>query len=746
MKLKIILASFYVLITGFLSAGNIQGIVLDANSKTPLIGATVYIHEYEMGVVTNDQGQFNIENIPSNSFNIQISFVGYETKVMKVSSADNIEVLLQETYIETPEVVVSGSNFGSQHENAVKIESINGQILTKVGAPTFVEALATVPGVDLVTKGNGIGKPVIRGLSNSNLLFLYDGIKLENYQFSENHPYVIDENGSDGVEIIKGPASILYGAEAIGGLINVLPEKTAPLGETNVDVSSQYHTNSSGVNSTFGIKQSTSKLSWGIRGGQKLHRDYLDGNGDFVPNTRFSSEAFSTFLNFNRAKGTYRLNYKFYHFEPGLLVPDATNEITLNKYSKKLWYQDLINHILQSKNTFYAGSIKMKANLAWQFNHRILNADEENEVNMQLSNLSLDYKLWIPVSENSTWIAGVQSAHRTNTNNNGLVHVLPNYVENEIALLTLYQFKIDSKLNLQAGARYDLRFLSVPEQAKSVHSHEKHQEETAHEEPEILEAFQKQYRNASFSVGGTFEVTHDLMFRANFSTAFRPPNVAELAQDGVHGSRYEEGNINLNSQRNYEGDASIHYHNKHWSVDVAGFYNTINKYIYLAPTDEIHEGYTVYQYMQSNALIRGGEVNVRYQPVVWIEFYEKLQVLRGNQKNGKNLPFIPHDKSNSGIRFEKPIFWKFKHLYLGIEWQHAFKQDRPSEFETATGFYSLVNLNLGGNLPIKNHQITCILNVQNLLNEVYYDHLSTLKELGFYNPGRNLSLNIQYKF
>ncbi|MGF7140846.1 TonB-dependent receptor [Roseimarinus sediminis] len=728
----------------------VKGLVFDQNSSEALSGASIYLHELEIGTVSDESGSFSIPNLPDARLTFQISFLGYETRIIKTESEAYLSVGLQPTLVETPEVVVSASNFSSQHENAVKIESLHGKAIAQSGNPSFAASLAAIPGVDAISNGNGIGKPVIRGLSNSNVLMLNNGFRMDNYQFSELHPYVVDETGIDRIEVIKGPASLLYGADAIGGLINLLPEQPAAVGTLKGDVALRAYSASQGYSFNAGLKGTKEKTAWGLRGALKNHRDYIDGNDQFVPNSRFSQQSVKAFLNHNNQLGFFKLGYEVNHLEPGISNAISVNEVKENSYEKSIWFQDLTHHTLSSRNTFFIQNLKINANAAWQLNQRRLNTDEEGEVNMQLSALSYEVKTWLLSGKNNDLIVGFQGARRNNQNNEAHVRVLPDYLENEISLVGLYQHRLFDRLSLQTGLRFDHRSLDVPEQEKASHSHEAEEEEEESHEEELMPALQKQYNNLSFSAGATLDLSHELLFRMNVASAFRPPNVAELSQDGVHGSRYETGKHDLESQRNYEADFSMHYHTGNFSSDAAVFYNLIRRYIYLAPTDLLYNELPVYEYGQTNTSLYGGEFTLRYHPLSWFEVNSQYELVRGirqsSDADGKNLPFMPHDKLKAALLFEAASGKMIRQPYASVKAVYAFAQNRPSAFETASEAYLLFDLEAGFSSGKNNRELQFTFNVNNLFNTVYTDHLSLLKPLGLYNPGRNIAIGIRYQF
>ena len=226
----------------------------------------MFLPELNKGTITDENGKYIINNVPNGLIKIQFSFVGYNTVIqsIKITSQENVlNVNLSVAYIQSQEVVISGGYVSSQHQNAVKIDILKDREIFLSGTPNLMEAITRVPGVDMIAKGPGVAKPVIRGLSMNDVLVLNNGVRFENYQYSEHHPLGIDEFGIDNIEIIKGPASLLYGSDAIGGVLNFISEKPAPLNSMIGDYNLQMFPNSLGIVNNLGIKGSTEKFFGG---------------------------------------------------------------------------------------------------------------------------------------------------------------------------------------------------------------------------------------------------------------------------------------------------------------------------------------------------------------------------------------------------------------------------------------------------------------------------------------------------
>ena len=736
MKLKYIWFLFLLSSQLILAQNTIKGEVKDITTLDPLPYVSVYLPELNKGTQTNENGLFELTNLPLGEIKIQFSFLGYTTIIKTISISKNKEVNLaiemEANVFQVEEVVISGGTYSTQHENAIKIELVKGSELSATGAHSFTEAIVNIPGVDMISKGTGVVKPVIRGLSMTNILMLNNGVKMENFQFSENHPFIIDEFGIDRIEIIKGPASLLYGSDAVGGVINVLKEKSAPVGKIIGDFNTQYHTNTQGIVTNIGIKGSTENYFWGIRGGIKSHTDYKDGAGNYTPNTRFNEYSFKSNFGINKSYGVFHLNYDLNKPKFGMSTSEAIPFITENGRENNYWYQDLTNHIISTKNTLFIGNYSLNLNASYQLNNRALQTDNTmpfyEMVDIDSNTFSYEIKANLPSTKNTTYIVGLQGATNNIENNEAPDHLLPNATIKDYALFGFAKFSPFKKLKAQTGIRYDYREISTEEEPKT-------------------EAINTNFGDFSTSLGATYNLTEKVLLRANFASAFRTPNIAELTQNGIHGDRYEQGNPNLTSQKSYEIDLSTHYHTKHLLFDISVFYNNINDYIFIAPTNEITiNGDIIHKYSQSNAKIAGGEIALDIFPFKWLILKTSYAYLIGEQKNGEYLPFIPQNKLRFNAKFQKEKIGILQNPFLKIGGVYAGKQSKPALFETETASYSLLNIGLGASIKISNQTISFSIQANNLLDKTYVDHLSTLKEIEYYNIGRNISFNLKIPF
>jgi iron complex outermembrane receptor protein len=356
---------------------------------------------------------------------------------------------------------------------------------------------------------------------------------------------------------------------------------------------------------------------------------------------------------------------------------------------------------------------------------------------MSLGTLSYETKVHLPSDKNSEYIIGFQGMNQRNINKNDRETILlPDAIINNYSAFTLIQKTYFSKLKAQAGVRYDYRTLATEATGNPS-------------EPGYRIVLDKHYNSLSGSLGATLSITEELLLRSNIAAAFRTPNIAELTSNGRHEERYETGDQYLNPERSYETDLSLHYHHENYTIDIAGFYNRINDYIYISPTgDTTANGVRIYKYLQDDSYLFGGEAGFHIHPVNadWLHLLTTYSTVTGRQVSGKNLPFIPAGKVSFEIRGEKEKAGFMHDAFLMVRPEYTFPQKRNADDENATNDYLLFDISAGGEIRLGKQYMTMVLSVSNLFDKKYTDHLSTLREVGFHNPGRNFSLSLRIPF
>jgi iron complex outermembrane recepter protein len=741
MKKIFIVCAMIASYVGTYAQPSLKGKITDQDS-IPLEGATITIPEINKGTVSDKNGNYELQNLPNGKIMVQYSFIGYSTKIETLIASGSplvVNVQLHTTSIESEEIVVTGGYNSTQHENAVKIDVLKLNPLETKVTPNFAEVLTKVPGVDMISKGSGVSKPVIRGLSMNDILILNNGVRFENYQYSSHHPLGIDEFGIEDIEIIKGPASLLYGSDAIGGVINFIKEKPAPQNSLAGDYNVQLFSNSLGMANNLGIKAASGNFFGGIRAGLKSNADYLMGGGNFVPNSRSQEYSVKTNAGYTGKAGTFKLFYDYNKQNLGLVEDEPVEQIDQRGRNCKIFYQQLNTHILSSQNKVYLGNLKMDINSAYQ-NTELIHFGEVNvyEIQMKLATLTYETKLYLPSDANSEYIIGLQGTNQVNTNlNDRETKLLPDATTNNYSAFGLLQRTFFDKLKIQTGIRYDHKTMV----SKAIGSVE--------DLATYRAALDKIFGSLSGSLGATYSFSEKLLLRANLATAYRTPNLAELTSNGQHETRYEVGDENLVPEKSYEADLSLHYHIDNITFDIAGFYNGINQYIFISPTgDTAVSGIPVYKYKQQNSTLMGGEAGIHIHPakIEWLHIETTFSSVIGKQQNGDYLPFIPAHKLNFELRAEKEKLWFMNKAFVSANSHSAFDQNDVAPDETATSGYTLFDVSTGCNIMAGKQRLVVTLSANNVFDKKYVDHLSTLKEVNMFNPGRNIAFSVSVPF
>lgn len=713
---------------------NIKGYVKDHNTGEPLAGVVSYFPYLHKGSTTDADGKFIIKNLPSGTYDMIFSLIGYQPKVLNIKTdtiSNLLSIDLSQQAFQTQEVIISGNRFSLQHENAIEIKcvKVDGSHLLK---SNVLELIASTPGVDLIKKSSGIQKPVIRGLSNTNILVMDNGIRMENFQFSENHPFIVDEFGIERIEIIKGPASLLYGSDAVGGVIYMIRERPAMQNTISGDINLLYSDNDKGMISNVGVKANKNKFHTGLRIGLKSFKDFYDAAGFQIPNSRFNQGSFKSNFGFSYKKG--KSDFYFDHNEMllGLTIPKSIESVTNNNRKNEFWYQDLVSDVFVLKNKLFFDQLMIDLDISYQSNNRKLRTSEINpvftNVDMTLNTFGCNTKLTYNFKKKHQLISGIQGMSQSNRNHDAPNHIIPDAEISDISLFLMYTSNLKDKFHILSGIRYDYRHLTTVEEVNKPSQN-------------------NDYSFLSYSAGFTWQLSEKFLFRSNFASAHRAPNLAELTQNGVHGGIYELGSSDLVTQSNYEPDLSFHFHSDFLLVELSAYYNHIDNYIFIGRTNDTTEtGMTIYKYEQSDADIKGIEIGMKVMPFKFLKFFTNYSLIDAKKSAGDYLPFIPHNKIRSELQLHSKIHKYINNISLSLINTYAFKHDKIALSETEIPEYNVTDFTFSINKKINKQQFQFSISVSNIFNVSYIDNLSTLKELNYFSQGRNLKAAVKYTF
>lgn len=737
--MKKILIALFVGFSAFINAQNkISGTIKDKENQ-PIKGVSVFVPDLHKSSSTDENGNYNINNLPLGNIRIAFSVLGFGTqnKTIKVQNGENkLDIILGATAFQMDEVIVATAFNKLQSQNVMKVEHESMKSLQQKGTSTLIEGLATIPGISQISTGTSIGKPVIRGLSGNRVLVYSQGIRLENQQFGDEHGLGLNDAGIESVEIIKGPASLLYGSDALGGVLYFNSEKFAKTNTFQGDFSQKLFSNTLGSNSSLGLKTSSENWKYLVRGSYSMHSDYAIADGNRVTNTRYNEQDFKSGIGYSNSRFSGVLRYNFNKLDLG--IPENGLEASgleqTTSYNTEYPKQGVFNHLLSLNSTVFLKNSKLDIDLGYISNDRSEYEDSDIAIlHMRLKTINYNVKYHLPKIGSLESIFGIQGMHQTNFNS-GIEYLIPNATTDDFGVFGTANYEWKSNV-FQAGIRFDNRNITSE-------SHGISGEEAS------FEAINKTFNSINGSLGYKTNFTNKLTLRLNLASGFRAPNLAELTSNGVHQgtNRYEIGNSDLKTEQNVQTDLNVEYKNSHLEFFVNGFYNHINNYIYTNPSGLVIAGNDVFNYVQNNAKLYGGEIGLHFHPhpLDWLHFESSFETVTGKKQNGDFLPLIPANNWNNTLRTEFKIKNWLKDGYASLNVSNTFNQKNVSGFETKSNGYTLVNFGIGGDIKFGKTAFNINLNGNNLLNKSYIAHLSRLKTDEIPNIGRNIVLGINF--
>lgn len=638
-------------------------------------------------------------------------------------------------------VIVTSYKSKSFRESSLNITSLKIDSLSRFGNFNLADLIAKTPGVTMLSTGIAISKPVIRGLYGNRVLLLISGLKFDNQQWQEEHGLGLSDVGISKVELIKGPMSVLYGTEAIGGIINVIEEEKPRLNMKETDFSSKFNSNTLGGSFQYGYKGNKGNKWYRIRAGIENNADYADGRNNRVLNSRFDGIQLKSTYGFQKKNWKSVYNYMGTFNRYGFIFNDIYSFVSPdNRWSRRLNenpdHMVLLN-IISSENTFQLNSLsKLNLNVGVQSNKRMEN-EGGGAISLNMHLLTIQYLLkWERIiNENNKLIISSLGSFENNTNI-GSRKIVPdaNILEGNIStyLETSYRKRLILENGIGLGDKW-IKTLLTP----TVNSKEKD-----------IKPFTKQSIYYNLFSGFTFFPSNKINVKANIATGVRVPNLAELSSNGLHEGifTYEIGDPNLKNEQNLAFNILANFKSQKLEFTVSPFCNYFYNYVYLTPTNESWYGFPVYRYKQQNVKQYGGEVYLIYKPSNKVYTSITYAGMISQLADGNYTPYIPAQKITPSINYTLNSVKHKMPIQLFSNADFCFQQTKTAPFEKATPHYWL--LNMGASTSYETEKVSYVFTISgnNILNVAYYDHLSRFKNYGLLNIGRNIAINLRLKF
>lgn len=731
--MKIIFLILIIFSSFIIKAQDIEGQIINGTTKSPITNATVYFNDLQLNSITDSLGRFNIHISTKFPISIQIKALGYKTKQHTLVK-NNTTIELEELHYKLNEVIVSIPTGKLQRQHITNVESRKMKELSYIPSTNIIQQIANIPGVDITGNGAGISKPTIRGLSGSRIVTLLNGLRLENQQWGADHGSGVTALGIKGVEVIKGPASLLYGSDALGGILYF-----TDIDYTNATegfVKSSFESNSLGINNQIGVSLSKNKLKANIMASQSSQADYQIPTDKYIKNARYKDLNFKTALGYQHKSYNLNVRYNYLSARVGIPGHSHNSNATLSDYltaqqgrSKTIPAQVIENHYLLLDNKFYLTNSSLSIKIGQVSNH-LREFDEKitlPAINMLLNTSNYNIQ-WNKKMNKATLIIGGQGMVQQNKNETASEHIIPNALTVENGIFGLFTKDINN-WSFQSGLRYDNKSLHLQQNFKGNEN-----------------GTSTNYNSLNYSIGlSTSKNNH--LFRMNASSGFRAPNSSELYSNGIHHGalRYEIGSNNLVSEQANQIDLSWEISKEHLAIVINPYFNQISNYIYISPLDSIIDETRVYKYNQANnALLFGGEAGIHYHPHFAHHFHieSSFSYTEGRLSSENYLPLIPQPKVNTLLKLEGKKKGKVALENISLQHLYYLAQNKLGINETYSVDYHLINLGCQIKFDLKS-KVILDLGIQNLFNTYYVNHISQLKQLAIPSPGRNFHIGLK---
>ncbi len=705
--------------------------MLDGDSST-VSNAAVSIPALGWTTSTDYNGKFVINKVPKGIYIIKVERVGYDEASQEVdisSDSTSVLVFMHGNFVTLNGVTITAKPHPSEVANSSQSVSViqGSQLLENAGSSVASE-ISSLPGVSLVHSGPFSEKPVIRGLGYQRVLVLEDGEPHAYQSWDDDDSPGIDALSMKQIEVVRGPNSVLYGSDALGGVVNFIhdngtignPDSSAMRGEVLLNGFSNNSEGAAhvGLNGTTSLAQYYADLTVKGAGNVETPRGLL-------PNTGASEVDFEGSASTDRDFGNFLLGYSRFDQDREILpVGDDSGDSP---------YQNTVHDRLWFSYKSQPSQIQASFDGVFQRNDAAEYEDEDSiENHLILQSISLDAKVFCNESDNNSSTIGISSSEVQNSTLVPEDPVIPAYHQSTAAAFVFDDYKIQA-LDVSAGGRYDYRTLRTSNNA-------------------ILDltAQIRNYHAFTGSVGLLWHATDEISFGTDVGSGWRAPNVEELFISGLQeGSfMFKLGDPNLVPEQSFSTDFITRINGSVASGEISAYYNRISRYIYLGPTGEIDSASGVMEYIeqQANATLTGidGQLNGKLTTRTTLTFGGDFLLARNNAA-GTWLPLTPANRLMLAARYDFPSAPIVTEPYCSAGAHIVFDQNRVDPLETRTSGYTVFDVEFGGKLIMFDRGVNVYCKINNLLNRAYHDNMSLYKAYA-YEPGLDFSITVNVPF
>ncbi len=765
----------------------VSGLVSDEHNL-PLPGATVLLFPDSTQTITDSKGRFEFQNLTDYRYEIRCSYIGFvtDTTFVNVESGKSqyLKIFLDHDYNIIQTIVVSDEH--AKLEQTLQNEHIHEDFLQRNLEGSFAKTIEKLPGISAINVGVGIAKPVIRGLSSNRIIVNHQGIKQESQQWGSDHGLEIDQFDVESVEIIKGPGSLQYGSDGLGGVINIMPDKILPKNTFSGSILGVHKTNNFhwGGSAKLGLNLNDWFLT--TRYSKQEFSDYG------VPDSTFTYNSFALPIYDERLKNTAgkennisinagvkkywgitRLLYSHYSLQAGLfsgaigiprsyaLTHDGSYRDIDVPSQEVDHYRVSLNQIIFFGNNHLAFDVGFQRNLRREFSEPefhsipITQLEDPNDklaIELLLETFSIagHYEHIYPNHWKNIIGTNVQWQHNQR---DGFEHLLPEFKTFRGGLYSITEKEMNENLLMNAGLRFDLGRNNTEFYRQFIWDSNVNIVDSL-----ISPATDDLFFNWSASVGSNLKLKDGIWtIKANIGKSFRVPYPAETVSNGVHHGtfRHEVGTPDLKSEHGYQLDLGAHWQKSKFSGSLALYFNYFDNYIYLGPTfparfSPLPEAGQIFRYRQDDAIYTGFEIQWEWLASHKIKLNQAIDFIQSyNPKTNLALPFTPQPSIRTDFNFNPVENNLFEESYIQLSHQYHFAASgasRTDRSEQNTPAYQLFDIGIGTNLHLGKQEININCQVQNFFNTKYLAHLSRYRLINVPEQGRNIVITIKVPF
>lgn len=772
-KIIVLIISAFILVKG--TAQNcplsIKGYVFDEESEKPLSFVNIFIQEIAKSTITDDKGNFLLDNVCEGEYHLIFSHIGCEEIKIHVDLLKDtiINIKLSHTPTSLRTIVVEGKKDETTYQPNL---SINRQAIEDNTHQNLSGLLENETGVHLIKNGNGISKPVVHGLYGNRLMILNNGIVQSGQQWGNDHSPEIDPFAADKIVVLKGANAIEYGGGNLGSVILVEPKRIDKEPHLHGQINYIFETNGRGHSLNARLEKYSPILTWRINATLKQSGDkktvdyYLNNTGASEANLSIQLEKSwqdKLFLDFyastfNTQLGVLRgahignltdLKEALNNQTPFFTEPNFSYEIEAPK-------QSVSHHLIKGKAKYYLTNkqviefvIAGQINERKEFDVRRSGRTDIPALNLLQFTFNSDLKYSNTLGEDWNIKIGNQNSLIDNTNNpeTGILPLIPDYLSWKSGLFaTLSKSKHSTHFNF--GIRYDYEYQNTLAISQSI--------------PRKIIQYEKHFHNISGLAAMQVKLSATQSMGWNTGFAMRNPAINELYSYGLHQgvSGIEEGEIRLNTEKALKNTLEYKWFpNSNFSLNALAYHQYFNSFIFLNPQDEarltIRGAFPVFKYEQTDASIYGLDLSTQFTFSNSFFGLLKYSYLRGNDTK-KDIPlvFMPPNsfygsliyRLKGSINLSENIVMEDTEIEINnrlvLEQKHILPEQ---DFSAPPPTYNLLGLKISTNIIFPNYKIRCFAKADNLFNIKYRDYLNRQRYFAD-DLGRSVTLGMNIKF